>query len=505
MRQTRFAPSPTGFLHVGGIRTALFSWLTAKQSGGKFFLRLEDTDQDRYVPGSPRQIVESFQWLGLDLDGGPDHAELKRMKVDEDFPGALEDGSYRGIDGPFVQSLRLDMYKQHAEMLVASGHAYRATETAAELESMRKAADEEKRSFVFTEASRLRTNIRPDEPHVIRFKTDRSGDTVIHDLILGDVTFNNANMSSDPVLLKSDGFATYALAAMVDDHLQGVTHVLRSQEWLPSAPFHVQIIQAFGWALPAFAHVPGVNGHDGKKLSKRTGAQSVFDFRDQGYLKEAMLNYLALLGWAPGGDSNQNIFTLDELVQQFRLEQVGKSPAVFEYPKLDWMNEQHIQRLPAAELAERLLPFLERDGLRIDTPARRALLEQLVPLINTRIKKLTEATPFIEFFFRDVPPPTIEMLIGTKMEQHLSLHALREARALAESIAPFEETSMEAAYRALCETLGLKPAQLFSILRNAISGKTVTPPLFGSMAVLGRETVVKRLHAAEKVLGGQSR
>lgn len=502
MKVTRFAPSPTGLLHIGGIRTALFSWLTAKQSGGKFFLRLEDTDQDRYVPGSPRQIIESFHWLGLDVDGGPDHAELRRMKVDEDFPGALNDGGFHGIPGPFVQSLRLATYREHAEKLVASGHAYRANETATELETMRKEADEQKRSFVFTEASRLRKEIDPNGPHVIRFKTNRSGDTVIHDMILGDVTFNNANLSSDPVLLKSDGFATYALAAMVDDHLQGVTHVLRSQEWLPSAPFHVQIIKAFGWELPVFAHVPGVNGHDGKKLSKRTGAQSVFDFRDQGYLKEAMLNYLAMLGWAPGDGSTQNIFTLDELVAQFRLEDVVKSPAVFEYPKLDWMNEQHIQRLPAAELAARLTPFLEKDGLRIDTPARRALLEQLIPLINTRIKKLTDATPFIDFFFAPIATPSRDLLLSAKMEQHLALHALREARALAESDVAFDEATLEAAYRALCERLNLKPAQLFSIVRNAISGKTVTPPLFGSMAVLGRDAVVNRLLAAEAVLGG---
>jgi glutamyl-tRNA synthetase len=502
MKVTRFAPSPTGYLHVGGIRTALFSWLTAKQSGGKFFLRLEDTDQDRYVPGSPRQIIESFQWLGLDIDGGPDHGELRRMKVDEDFAGAMDDGGFRGIAGPFVQSLRLKIYREHAEQLVASGHAYRANETAAELETMRKAADEQKQSFVFTEASRIRTQIDSNEPHVIRFKTNRSGQTVIHDLILGDVTFDNANMSSDPVLLKSDGFATYALAAMVDDHLQGVTHVLRSQEWLPSAPFHVQIIKAFGWELPAFAHVPGVNGNDGKKLSKRTGAQSVFDFRDQGYLKEAMLNYLAMLGWAPGNGSEQNIFTLDELVAQFKLEDVVKSPAVFEYPKLDWMNEEHIKRLSAPELATRLIPFLEKDGLRIDTTEKRALLERLVPLINTRIKKLTEAMPFIDFFFTDLPAPAAELLIGPKMEQHLSLHALREARALAETAPVFEEAPLEQAYRALCDQLQLKPAQLFSVIRNAISGKTVTPPLFGSMAVLGRETVLKRLSTAEKVLGG---
>ncbi len=500
MIRTRFAPSPTGFLHVGGIRTALFSWLHARQQGGQFFLRLEDTDQERYVAGSPRQIIESFQWLGLALDGGPDHAALRTMKVDEDFPGAPADGEAGGIPGPFVQSQRLPIYMAHAEQLIATGHAYRANESAEELEQMR-AALPDPRGFRFKRASRLRTEIDPATPHVIRFDMPGSGQTVIDDMVLGPVTFENANLA-DPVILKSDGFATYHLAAMVDDHLQGVTHVVRSQEWLASTPLHAQIIQAFGWTLPRFAHVPGVNGADGKKLSKRTGAQSVFDFRDQGYLREALLNYLALLGWAPGEGSTQNVFTMDELVEYFNLTRVSQSPAVFEYPKLDWLNEQHIQKLDPAELAERLLPFLAAGGIEIKDDAQRALLERLLPLIQTRIKKLTEAAPFIDFFFKDPGAPPAELLIGARMEQHLSLHALHEARALAERIEPFEDAALEAAYRALCDTLNLKPNQLFAIMRNAISGKTVTPPLFGSMAALGRDVVVARLIRAEAVLAG---
>jgi glutamyl-tRNA synthetase len=502
MTRTRFAPSPTGFLHVGGIRTALFSWLVAKHDGGEFFLRLEDTDQERYAAGSPRQIIESFQWLGLDLDGGPDHDELKRMKVDEDWPEAMADGEFRGVPGPFVQSQRLDIYKRHAEMLIASGHAYRANETSEELEAMRKTAEAERRTFVFSEASRLRGEIDPASPHVIRFKLNRSGQTVIDDLILGQVVFENANMASDPVILKSDGYATYHLAAMVDDHLQAVTHVIRAQEWLASAPIHVQIIQALGWALPHFAHVPAVNGNDGKKLSKRTGAQSVFDFRDQGYLREAMLNHLVLLGWAPGNGSTQDIFTLDELIQQFSLAHVGKSPAVFDFKKLDAINSEHIKRLSPEDLAERMLPYLAKDGLHIDTPERHTLLVKVIPLIQTRIVKLTEAAGWIDFFFGAAPTPERDQLIGPKMEHHLSLHALRESMSRLNALPAdgFTAVAMEETLRVLLEQLSLKPNQLFSIVRYAVTGKSVTPPLFESMEALGRDAVMTRLTHAVAVL-----
>ena len=257
--RTRFAPSPTGDLHVGGVRTALFAWLAAKHEGGQFFIRFEDTDQERYVPGSARKILETFDWLGIPLDGGPDHASLQKMKTNEDYAGAPDDGSLKGIPGPFVQSQRLGIYKQHAELLIANGHAYRANETPEELEQMRSAALARKESFRFKEHMRLRTDIKPDEPHVVRLKMPNDGQTRYQDLIKGEMVFENANLD-DPVLLKTDGFATYHLAAMVDDHLMGVTHIIRADGWLPSAPKHVQIFKAFGWEMPKLAHVPDVLG-----------------------------------------------------------------------------------------------------------------------------------------------------------------------------------------------------------------------------------------------------
>jgi glutamyl-tRNA synthetase len=498
--RTRFAPSPTGELHIGGVRTALFSWLLAKSTGGEFYLRIEDTDQERYVAGSTQRIMQSFDWLGIQLDGGPDHAELRAMKTDEDYPGAMPDGSYNGVPGPFVQSHRLTLYKQWAEWLVEHGYAYRADETPEELQHMREAAQARKQTFIFREDMRLRTDVKADEPHVIRMRVlPPDGRTEIDDLVKGHVAFDNATVD-DQVLLKMDGFPTYHLAVVVDDHLQGVTHVLRDDSWLPSAPKHVLLYQYFGWEQPKWAHVPNVLGTDGKKLSKRHGAQGVFEFRDQGYIQEALINFLALLGWAPGGGDEQNVFTRQQLFEKFSMAQVGSSPAVFDYAKLDWLNGVHIRMLSDEDLAARLKPFLAQAGIAIDTPEKETLLLKIIPHIKERTKKLTDAAPLVDFFFADIAPPPADMLIGPKMEKHLSLHALRECKRIVESVDPFDDPSLEKAMRDLGEELQLKPTQLFTIVRNALTGKSVTPPLFATMAILGRETCLTRLTRAEQQL-----
>jgi glutamyl-tRNA synthetase len=327
----------------------------------------------------------------------------------------------------------------------------------------------------------------------------RDGRTEIDDLVKGHVVFENANVD-DQVLLKMDGFPTYHLAVVVDDHLQGVTHVLRDDSWLPSAPKHVLLYRYFGWQQPQWAHVPNVLGTDGKKLSKRHGAQGVFEFRDQGYIPEALINFLALLGWAPGGGDEQNVFTREQLFEKFSMSQVGSSPAVFDYAKLDWLNGVHIRMLTDEDLANRLAPFLAQTGIAIDTPERRALLLKIIPHIKERTKKLTDAAPLVDFFFGDIATPSADMLIGPKMEKHLSLHALRQAKSLLESINPFDDATLEKALRELGEELQLKPNQLFTIIRNALTGKSVTPPLFATMAILGRETCLTRLARAEQQL-----
>jgi glutamyl-tRNA synthetase len=502
MVRTRFAPSPTGELHIGTVRTALFSWLVARHHAGQFFLRLEDTDQDRYVPGSARGILETFDWLGIKIDGGPDHTELARMKTDEDYPGALDDGSYLGIPGPFVQSQHLPVYKQWAEWLIERGYAYRADETPEELDAMRKAAEARKETFVFREEMRLRADadIAPDSRHVIRMRVPREGVTQFHDLIKGDVSFENANVD-DQVLLKADGFPTYHLAVVVDDHLQGVTHAVRGDDWLSSAPKHVLLFRYFGWDMPAFAHVPNVLGEDGRKLSKRHGATSVFELRDQGYVPEAIINFLAMLGWAPGEGNEQNVFTRDELIETFSLDHVGSSPAVFSYTKLDWLNGVHIRRLSVDDLAARLTPFLAKAGIPVDTPEQQARLKRVVPLIQERIKKLSEAAELVDFLFKDIETPKKEALIGQKMDVAASLNALVESRRLLEQLPAFDDAPMEAAMRDLAARLGLKPGQLFTIVRNAVTGKSVTPPLFGTMSAMGRETTLQRLDRAIDRLG----
>jgi glutamyl-tRNA synthetase len=497
--RTRFAPSPTGELHIGTVRTAIFAWLVAKHAGGLFFIRLEDTDQERYVAGSTRRILETFDWLGIQLDGGPDHAELQHMKTNEDYPGALEDGCFQRVPGPFVQSQRLPIYKQWAEWLVEHGHAYRANETPEELETMRQAVIARREVWSFREEMRLHTDIDPNQPHVIRLRVPRTGVTHLHDLIKGDVEFENANVD-DAVLLKADGFPTYHLASVVDDHLQGVTHVVRGDDWLSSAPKHVLLYQYFGWELPEFMHLPNVLGEDGRKLSKRHGATSVFEFRDQGYLPEAIINFLAMLGWAPGEGDEQNVFTIPELIDKFSVEHIGSSPAVFSYNKLDWLNGVHIRRLPVDDLARRLTPFVERAGIALDTPEKQEKFRRIVPLIQERIKTLADAAVLIDFLFTDIPAPARESLIGQKMDQVASLAALRETRALFEQLPTFDDGAMEQAMRALAQRLQLKPGQLFTIVRNAVTGKSVTPPLFGTISVLGREMTLARLDQAIDVL-----
>ena len=498
--RTRFAPSPTGDMHIGGVRTAIFSWLTAKRHDGLFFIRIEDTDQDRRVPGSCRRILETFDWLGIELDGGPDHASLQLMSSDEDYPGALEDGSSRGIPGSFIQSQRLPHYQEWAEWLVANGCAYRANETPEELEHMRADVIARKEVWSFREEMRLRTDVDSSQPHVIRLRVSpRDGTTHLHDLVKGDVYFENANVD-DTVLLKADGYPTYHLANVVDDHLQGVTHVIRGDDWLSSAPKHVLLYKYFGWEMPKFAHVPNVLGEDGRKLSKRHGATGVFEFRDQGYLPTAVINFLAMLGWAPGEGDEQNVFTIPELIEKFSEDHIGTSPAVFSYTKLDWLNGMHIRRLPPAELAQHLIPFAQKAGIALDTPERMERFLRAVPLIQERIKTLKDAAGLIDFMFTDIPPVTAASLIDKKMDQAASLKALRETRELLAQLPDFDPTIMEQAMRQLAERLTVKPGALFTIVRNAVTGKSVTPPLFGTLSVMGRAMTLERLDRAIDVL-----
>ncbi len=480
--RVRFAPSPTGQPHIGNIRTVVFNWLFARQHHGKFILRIEDTDRSRYAPNAVKVIKDSLRWLGLDWDEGPDIG-----------------GPY----GPYVQSQRLEFYREKAEELIEKGWAYRCNCTPERLERIRK----EQRARVETpmydgHCRELPPDaISPDEPHVIRLKVPREGTTTVHDLLRGDITFEN-RLIDDQILLKSDGFPTYHLAVVVDDHLMNITHIMRGDDWISSTPKRVLLYQALGWEPPVYAHVPLVLGPDGKKLSKRHGAVSIADFRKQGYLPDALFNFLALLGWSPGEGEEREIFNREELLELFDIQHINLASAVFSYDKLDWMNGVYIRALSREELLRQLIPFWQRAGM-IPTPVPTEVLptlETLVPLVQERLKTLQDVVQLTDFIFTDIETPPAASLIGKKMTAEESLAALRAVHTLLSGLVDFDAETMELQMRQLATELGLKAGQLFNIVRVATSNKKVAPPLFGCLEAMGRKTTLQRLARAEEVL-----
>lgn len=480
--RVRFAPSPTGHPHIGNIRTVVFNWLFARQHHGKFVLRIEDTDRTRYVEDAIAVITDSLRWLGMDWDEGPEVG-----------------GEY----GPYIQSERVALYKEKAEELIAKGWAYRCNCSEARLAEIREQQRAQNATPMYDGHCRdLPPNtISPEETHVIRLKVPRAGDTVVHDLLHGDITFENA-LLDDQILLKSDGYPTYHLAVVIDDHLMGITHIMRGDDWLSSTPKRVILYGAFGWQPPIYAHVPLVRGPDGKKLSKRHGAVSIDEFRRQGYLPEALFNFLALLGWSPGEGEEQEIFTREELIARFNLERVNLAPAVFDYNKLTWMNGAYIRALDPEDLLERLIPFWADAGM-IPTPVPAEMLHTLrvlIPVVQERLKTLRDVVELTDFIFDDIARPTPAALIPKKMTAAQSLETVRQVQTLLAELVHFNAASMEPPLRQLAEALGLKAGQLFSIMREAITGKEVSPPLFGCIEALGRAKTLQRLERAEEVL-----
>ena len=485
--RVRFAPSPTGYLHVGGARTALFNWLFARRHDGVFILRIEDTDRTRYEPEAVQNIMESLRWLGLEWDEGPEVG-----------------GDY----GPYFQSQRLDLYQKYAQQLVDSGHAYRCYCSPERLALMR---EEQRRRGEpnlgydrhcrhLTARERAEYEARGIVP-VVRLKVPLEGQTSFHDVLHGDTTVDNARLD-DLVLLKSDGYPTYHLANVVDDHLMEISHIMRADEWLPSVPKHVLLYDAFGWEIPVYAHLPVILAPTGKgKLSKRHGGVAVHEFRQQGYLPEAMVNFLALVGWAY--DDKTEFFTRQELIEKFSLEGVNKSPAAFSYDKLGWMNGVYIRELSQNDLYERLIPFLAIGlGMKEEELRERKETREIVPLIQERLKKLTDAVELVDFFFVDQISYDPSLLVGKKMTAEESLAALRKARETLAALLNFDEETLEEALRTLVGELDLKVGPLFGIIRVAATGKKVAPPLFGTLSVLGRERVLERLDDAEEALAG---
>ena len=481
--RVRFAPSPTGIPHVGNIRTALFNWLFARHHGGSFIVRIEDTDVTRRVEGAEEAILDSLRWLGLDWDEGP---------------GA--GGDY----GPYFQSQRLEIYRGVAQQLVEQGDAYFCYCSPERLEEMRREQVERKeppgydrrcRSLAEEEqAAHEAQGLTP----VVRFKTPLERKIKFQDLIRGAVVFE-AGTIDDFVLLKSDGYPTYHLANVVDDHLMKVSHVLRADEWLSSTPRHILLYEALGYEPPAFAHLPMILGPDRAKLSKRHGATSIIEYRDQGYLPEAMVNFLALLGWSL--DDKTELMSREELVQNFSIERIGKTGAIFSQEKLGWMNGVYVRQLSTEELVARAMPFLD-SGLpeTVKRPISRDYVRQIVPLIQERVRVLGEVSELAAFFFVDELDYDVALLLEKGMNREKAVVALERSK---ERLAgcSFDASSLEGVLRPLAVELGLKTGELFGLLRVAVTGRTAAPPLFQTMAVLGRERCLRRIAGALGRLG----
>jgi glutamyl-tRNA synthetase len=477
MFRVRFAPSPTGYLHVGGARTALFNWLFARRHGGTFVLRIEDTDTERSSWEMVAGIVEGLRWLGLDWDEGPD------------------DG---GPHGPYFQSQRLDKHRAVVDRLIAGGHAYPCYCSSETLQSKRQAAEAAGGGWMY---DRTCLQLSPEDtarldaagtPRAIRLLVP-DGVTAFTDLVHGEIKFDNRNIE-DFVVLRSDGQPTYHLSVVADDIDMAITHVVRGDDHISNTPKHVLLFQALGCGVPAFAHVPLILGTDRKRLSKRHGATSVTEYTRMGYLPEAMVNFLALLGWSPGDD--RELLSRDELVRAFALEGISGGNAVFNPEKLDWMNQQHIMRLATEELGSRLEPYLRDAGLWREEFAthRRSWYLGLVELFKPRLTRLTnfaaEAGPFLTDEIA-----TEEVAARKHLKPELAA-PLQELRAAFDALDPFTTTTTEQALRSVAERHTLKPAALIHATRVAVTGRAASPGLFEVLEILGRPLVVQRMTAA---------
>ena len=482
--RTRFAPSPTGFQHIGGFRTAFYAFLLAKHFGGQFILRIEDTDRERLVPGTVGYILKELSWFGITPDEGPSRDELERM-------GEWEEGlpAPGGPCGPYVQSMRLARYREVAEQLIAAGVCYRCDCTHEMLERERNEQMARKELPGYSGYCRTR-DVAADTRHVVRFKMPPKVDVVMMDAVKGRVAWESVPMR-DPVLLKSDGFPTYHLAVVVDDHDMQITHVMRGDEWLSSAPLHLKLYEALGWEPPVFAHLPVVLGPDGKKLSKRHGATLVTAFREDGYLAQALLNFVTLIGWSPGEGEEQEIFSREELVRRFSLEHINTASAVFHYTKLEWMNGMYIRKMSIDEFVDAARPFMDASGLNWTEDRFRII----APHVQERVKLLKEVPPMVDFLFMEEIDPEMGAVFNQKIDKETAVKVLEESHKVLGGLEDFSVTVIDGEMRALAERLGLKPGPMFSVIRIAVTGKTVTPPLFESIFALGKDRVLERISA----------
>ena len=479
--RVRIAPSPTGDPHVGTAYIGLFDMAFARHEGGKFVLRIEDTDRERSTGESEEAIFRALRWVGVDYDEGPDVG-----------------GPY----GPYRQSERSDIYKEYAQKLIDGGHAYYCFCASERLKEMRDEMQRKKLPPMYDGLCRelpkdeVERRLAAGERAVVRLKVPKEGETSYVDLVRkkGEpVVFQNS-VIDDQVLMKSDGFPTYHLANVVDDHLMKITHVIRAEEWVNSTPKHVMLYKAFGWEPPQFAHMPLLRNQDKSKISKRKNPTSLDWYREQGFLPEAMLNFLALMGFST--EEGEEIFDLDKMIREFSWDRVSTSAPIFDTTKLEWLNGMYIRELSVDDLAGRLRPFAAEG--RLDGPHA----SKMVEIIQERMKTLSEFDQWTWFFFTDDLPYEPELLIAKKMAKEGTIEALEASVEAFGSVTDWTAEALEALGRELCEQLGLKIGQLFMTLRIAITGSAKSPPLFESMEILGEEPCMARLREALARIAG---
>ena len=485
--RVRFAPSPTGHLHLGGARTALYDYLIAQQTGGQFILRIEDTDQKRLVQGAEEELMEGLRWLGIHWDEGPDVG-----------------GPY----GPYRQSERKAIYRKYALQLIDQDQAFYCFCTADHLEQVRQEQQKRKENPHYDgtcrhlDKAQAAARVAAGEKHVIRFKTPKEGTTTVHDLLRGPITVEN-RMVDDMILVKSDGLALYHLAAMVDDHEMKITHVIRGSEWLPSFTLHKMIIDAFGWEEPTWVHLSIFLKPSGKgKMSKRETADlvkdgySIFvrDLEELGYLPEAVVNWISLMGWSY--DDHTEFFSLAELVPMFSLERLNPAPAAINFTKFDYFNGLHIRSLSPEDLAGRVRPFFVKAGLEVNEQK----LQKIAPIIQERIGTLDEAVEMAGFFFREKVSPEAAELVAKGLTATQSLEIARKCLEIVNLADEISHEKIEAPLRDYVEQTDFSAGQVFGILRVAVTGQKVSPPLFESMEIIGLNVVKIRIEQAIEML-----
>ncbi len=485
--RVRFAPSPTGSIHLAGGRVALYNYLLARQTGGQFILRIEDTDQKRFVPGAEKELIDSLHWLGIDWDEGP---------------------GVGGPNRPYYQTQRKDIYLEYARQLIESGHAYYCFCSPERLKKVHEEQVSHKENPRYDRLCRrldpgeAQRRVAAGESHVVRFKVPVLGSVIAHDLIRGDITWDYSALD-DHIIVRSDGLALYHLAAMVDDHLMGITHVLRGSEWISTFPIHVLIIRAFGWQEPQWVHLSVFLKPSGKgKMAKRDVEQFkqdgysilIKDLEGLGYIPEGVVNWVALMGWSY--DDHTEFFTMQDLIEKFSLERLNDSPATVNFTKFDYFNGLHIRNLSREDLAHRLAPYIVKAGYQL----HEQILYQAIPVIRERLVTLDDVIPVAGFFFKETVSPDPSRLVAAGLTPAESADVARKVYHILATLPLMSKDLAEPPIRNFMAETGLKAGQVFGLLREAVTGQKDSPPLFESLEIIGKDKVLERIQSAINIL-----